>query len=445
MMTEGKPLTIFIVSSLAATGGMEQQTTQLALALKHAKQRVIFFSYHFVPSTSQYLKRLRAAGIVVVAPPERLARLVGNYNVQTHIVEFGVSLVKPFLIPIAMVDSMIRQRRLSRSLQGAVGKWRGMLSRVIHQDRLDYLLYWNLLAYSLRQYPDIVHVHGYGFPYGRLFRWLHRHRWPLVYTERSCPSPDSSSIPPIALLKRADAVIAISDAGRDAIQNVWGFDGYVHRIPQHIVNDPFPEGFTFREPNNHQPLVITCVSRLSPEKGIDYLIRAIPDVLGQFPQTRFLIAGGGRLKDLLCAIAEELGVKDSVHFIGAFEHQCLPEIMNQTDIVVQPSLNEGLGGSLIEAMAWGKPIVASAVGGIPQLVRHGINGLLVPPRDSRGLASALNQLLADPSLRRRMGLAGRQLYEQGPYTPVAVANETLRVYASVLNRTERHASQEHAR
>jgi len=445
-MAERKPLTIFIVSSLAATGGMEQQTTQLALALQRAKQRVVFFSYHSVPSTSQYLKSLHAAGIVVMAPPERLARLLGDYNFQTRIVEFGVSLVKPFLIPIAIVDSMIRRRQLSRSLQGAVGKWRGMLSRVIHRDRLDYLLYWNLLTYSLRQCPDIVHVHGYGFPYGRLFRWLHRHHWPLVYTERSCPSPDSSSLSPVAFLKRADAVIAISDAGRDAIRDVWGFDGYVHRIPQHIVDDPFPEGFTCREPmHNHQPLVITCISRLSPEKGIDYLIRAIPDVLERFPQTKFLIAGGGRLKDSLCAIAEELGVKDSVRFIGAFEHQCLPEIMNQTDIVVQPSLNEGLGGSLIEAMAWGKPIVASAVGGIPQLVRHGINGLLVPPRDSHGLALALNQLLADPSLRRRMGLAGRRLYEQGPYNPVAVTNETLRVYASVLNRTERHASQEHAR
>lgn len=432
-MPAKKPLSIFIVSSLAFVGGLEQQTTQLALGLGQSGQRVVLFSYHFVPSSSQYLNKLQSAKIAVVTPPKWLAQPLGDYNYQTRLVEFGGSLAKPLLFPLAIIDSIVRRRCLGRSWQGALGKWRGVLSHLIHQDRLDYLLYGNMLAHSLRQRPDIVHLHGYRFPYGRLIHWLHRHRWRVVYTERSCPSPATLPLHPISLLKKADAVIAISDAGKEAIGKFWGFDGMIHRIPQHIIDDPYPQGVPYDLADTDKPSVaVTCVSRLSPEKGVDFLIKAIPDVLKRFPQTRFLIAGGGPAMDSLVAMSRSLGVQNSVQFIGMFEHHYLREIMDQTDIIVQPSLHEGLGGSLVEAMAYGKPIVASAVGGILNLVSHEVNGLLIPPGDPSSLACALNRLIADPILRRRLGLAGRRFYEQGPYKPSAVVNATLRLYTSVL-------------
>ncbi len=148
--------------------------------------------------------------------------------------------------------------------------------------------------------------------------------------------------------------------------------------------------------------VIGAVSRLDPVKGVDVLLRAFASIEG----AHLAIIGDGPERTALEALAEHLGVADRIHWAG---HRCnVLRLLPALDLFVQPSLHEGLPNAVLEAMAAGLPVVATAVGGTPEVVVGGITGLLVPPNDTNALAEAIATLLRDPDLRRRMGRAGQE-------------------------------------
>ena len=105
-------------------------------------------------------------------------------------------------------------------------------------------------------------------------------------------------------------------------------------------------------------------------------------------------------------LAESLGLAGEVHFLG--QRRDVPDLLNAMDIFVLPSYSEGLSLALLEAMAAGLPVIATAVGGLPEVVTDGDNGLLIPPRDAAALAGALERLLADPALAQRLGANARE-------------------------------------
>jgi glycosyltransferase involved in cell wall biosynthesis len=141
-------------------------------------------------------------------------------------------------------------------------------------------------------------------------------------------------------------------------------------------------------------------------KGQTFLLRAWPAVLEGEPRALLLLAGDGPDEGALTAQAAALGLGRSVRFLGF--RQDVPSLLACAEVLVLPSLNEGFGMVLVEAMAMGKPVVASAVGGVPEVVLDGQAGLLIPPADPRALAAAILRLLADPRAARRMGEAGRE-------------------------------------
>jgi glycosyltransferase involved in cell wall biosynthesis len=151
--------------------------------------------------------------------------------------------------------------------------------------------------------------------------------------------------------------------------------------------------------------VIGTVARLVPIKGIAHLIDAAPAILAGFPAARFLIVGDGESRPALEARAQALGIADRTVFAGF--RQDAAAAMAGMDVFVLPSLNEGMGRVLVMAMALGKPIVATRVGGIPELLGDGEAGLLVPAADPAALAEAVLALLRDPDLARRLAEAGR--------------------------------------
>ncbi|MBL7199911.1 MAG: glycosyltransferase [Anaerolineae bacterium] len=153
-------------------------------------------------------------------------------------------------------------------------------------------------------------------------------------------------------------------------------------------------------------LVVGTVARLGPEKGHAYLLEAAAEVLKQVLQTRLLLVGDGPMRSQLEGRAKALGVADSIVFAG-LRHD-VPTILSLFDLFVLPSLWEGLPMAVLEAMAAGLPVVATAVGGTPEVVVDGVTGLLVPPGDPDALAEAIFRLLRDPDLRQRMGQAGRE-------------------------------------
>lgn len=158
---------------------------------------------------------------------------------------------------------------------------------------------------------------------------------------------------------------------------------------------------------NPADVVIGTVGWLLPIKGPVYLLRAMGIVWKAFPDVKLVYVGKGDLEERLKAEAARMGVSDRVRFLGWRED--VAEIMQTFDVFVLPSLNEGMGRVIVEAMAAAKPVVASRVGGIPDLVKNGENGYLVKPADPTALADAIQKLLKSGKLRRKMGEKGRQL------------------------------------
>ena len=152
--------------------------------------------------------------------------------------------------------------------------------------------------------------------------------------------------------------------------------------------------------------LIGSVGRLVPIKGLSYLIKAAPFVLRAAPKAHFVFVGDGTERPVLERQVHQAGLAAQTHFLGWRKDVEL--IYPDLDIVVLSSLNEGTPVAIIEAMAAGRAVVATHVGGVPDIVLDGETGVLVPPKDPEALADAIVKLLADANLRRRLGVAARE-------------------------------------
>ena len=157
-------------------------------------------------------------------------------------------------------------------------------------------------------------------------------------------------------------------------------------------------------------IVIGTVSRLDPAKGLQHLIRALP-ILGSQKQLRLRIIGDGEHLTHLKKISKQLGVDSQVHFAGFLEEAELEKEVERFDIYAFPSVWEGFPYGVLEAMRAGLPIVATDVGGIPEAIRHGIDGLLVTPGSASALAKGVGELINNPVRARSFGASARQRYQ----------------------------------
>jgi len=161
------------------------------------------------------------------------------------------------------------------------------------------------------------------------------------------------------------------------------------------------------------PLVIS-ISRLVYKKGLTYLLEAWPRILAEYPSAVLVIAGYGDLREDLERRAAELGVTANVRFPGQLGRERAARYVAAADVYVVPSIRDqrgnvdGLPNALLEGMGAGRPIVASRVAGIPDVIGDGLHGLLTPERDPAALAAAINWLLRDRALAERLGAAARR-------------------------------------
>jgi glycosyltransferase involved in cell wall biosynthesis len=180
----------------------------------------------------------------------------------------------------------------------------------------------------------------------------------------------------------------------------------------------------------HQP-VLAIVAQLIARKGHAVLFKALPKVLARQPDLVLLVFGQGQLETELRELAGTLGLAASVRFEGF--RKDLDRIIPAIDLLVHPAWMEGLGVCLLETAACGVPIVACRAGGIPEAVRHGLNGYLVEPGDSDGLAAAMNELLDHPDLLRKFGDNGRRLILD-EFSIARMVEGNLEVYRTLLDR-----------
>lgn len=156
--------------------------------------------------------------------------------------------------------------------------------------------------------------------------------------------------------------------------------------------------------------VIALAARLTEQKGLQYLLHALPAVIARHPDVVLLVAGDGPLRPALEALAAELGVAPHVRFLGMRDD--IAALLRACDVYALPSVWEGLPMAVLEAMAAGLPVVGTDVGGVGTAVAHEVTGLLVPKRDPARLAEALVAVLGDRVLRRRLGDEARRVFER---------------------------------
>jgi glycosyltransferase involved in cell wall biosynthesis len=182
-------------------------------------------------------------------------------------------------------------------------------------------------------------------------------------------------------------------------------------------------------------LIVTTVGRLIPQKGHSALIDAARELRPGFPEVKFLIVGAGPLEASLRNQVDRLGLRENVIFLGL--RKDVYDLLQVTDVFCFPSMWEGLGVALLEAGACRLPAVASAVGGIPEIIQDGENGFLVQPGDSVALAQRIGTLLKSPEMRARMGNSGRSVVESR-YSAEVVAGTIMQLYENLwVNRRRR--------
>lgn len=176
-------------------------------------------------------------------------------------------------------------------------------------------------------------------------------------------------------------------------------------------------------------LLLGMVCRLVEQKGIPYALEALRRLRAQYPSAHLVVAGDGENAAELRRLASALGMADRVHWLGWRSDAA--ELMAAFDLLLVPSLWEGFGLVLLEAMARRLPVIASRVGAIPEVVAHGETGILIAPRDVDALAQAISRLLDDRALRKYMGLLGAARLEERFSVERMVAG-TIAVYRRVL-------------
>jgi len=242
-----------------------------------------------------------------------------------------------------------------------------------------------------------VHNSIYDYPVGRIKKGLY-----LVCDRLTAPL--------------ADWTLCVAESHRQELITRCGFPpDRVVTIPNGVDLQRFqPARYDRRlrqelDIRDGAPLV-GVIGRLTHQKGHIHLFHALPLLLKKFPSLRCLVVGDGELREELEGLVAKEGLTDHCLFLGV--RQDIPQVLAALDVLVIPSLSEGLPYVALEGMAMAKPIVASAVNGVPELIQDGVTGRLVPREDPSALAKAVEEVLADPAAAAELGRAARRRVEQ---------------------------------
>lgn len=278
---------------------------------------------------------------------------------------------------------------------------------------------------------DVVHLHSSkaGFV-GRLAALLSGRRRRCLFTPHCWSFWMASGLEErlYTSLERLAApwcrtIVAVSEEERAAaLERGVGRAAQLVVIPNGIALDRFAA-----EPRP-VPGRIVMVGRLAPQKRPDLLVRAFARLRHEFPDAHLQIAGDGPTAAEVRALVTELGLGDVVELLGA--RTDVPEILSRAACVALPSAYESAPYALLEAMAAGAPVVATAVGGMPETIDDGRTGLLVPPGDVDSLTAALRRLLADPQMAAELGAAARETVARD-YGRETMASRLMAEYAAI--------------
>jgi glycosyltransferase involved in cell wall biosynthesis len=282
----------------------------------------------------------------------------------------------------------------------------------------DYFSFIKVVKVLRRQKIDIIHTHNTQ-PFvdgtiGALFSGVRT----IVHTDHARDFPDKRRymFAEWFVSRFAYKVIGVSD---HTSQNLMKYERISPRKVLTITNGIDGSRFqiTVDKEKKRKELGVDGLGpvmglgvRLTEQKGISYLLRAMPQVLKALPDVTLVIAGKGPLQDSLRQEASSLGIDRHVIFAGP--RLDIPELLKLFDLYVLPSLWEGLPMVLLEAMAAGCPVLATGVGGVPTVIRHGESGSLVEPKNPQALSKEIVRLLSDSQLRKRYAENGLKTFRE---------------------------------
>lgn len=230
------------------------------------------------------------------------------------------------------------------------------------------------------------------------------------------------------ILKTCDQIIAVSDAVRDYVTCMGVSSNKVRVVTNGVDLDEFrPKESVDDTPNRTKRIVF--VGRLVHNKGVQYLVEAAPSIIREYPNVRFVIAGDGPLTEELRKRTGILGVESTFEFLGVTPN--IADILRESDLFVLPSLFEGMSLTVLEAMACSLPIVATNVGGTPEVVIDNKTGLLVEPCNAEQLAHSILEILGNEKLGRQLGRNAR-LFVEKHHSWDECAKSTMQVYEETL-------------
>ena len=421
-------------------GGLENYATDLAVGLHALGNPVSFVSLAWVSPQNQYARRLRDENLPIFQPPAWISRPVSDWPTKERIVKVLMQFLDPLALPIAVGLSFVKKIPLKQA-RISTFHWlrRQIMTRFVGPDYRKQLGRILLDLWNLRWHPDILHIQGYTTSLLFVIEWAKRRKIPVVYEEHQTPDPQFNWWKGFeGSINKADRVIAVSERSAQGLREVCRVTRPI-LVRSPLLPDPYFGGWKKgAQPDREKGITITTIARLYVTKGLMDLLETAALVRRSHSEVFFKVHGDGELYDELVKKAEDLGLDGKGIFVGPFhDREDLRQIMAETDIFFLPSILEGQPLAIVEAMAHGCPIVSTAVGGIPELIVDGENGLLCSPRDIKSMTEKLNQLIGDPGLCTRLSNAAREAYERSPFRPEAVAKYFNTVYMTVLQENGR--------
>jgi len=303
----------------------------------------------------------------------------------------------------------------------------------------DYRLYFKLAREFRRYRIHIAHTHSWATAMEGIIGAKMAAVPIIIHGEHGTMKTDTKLHIQIQrrLWNATDQVLSVSEVLRENLHKKFDFPKEHIRVVANGVNlsrfDLSRHGVDYKArlglPAN--ALVFGAVGRVVPVKAYPILLRAAKLIFQEISHAHLLIVGDGPLLDELVQLANELDIMPRVHFWGA--RKDVPEILRGLEVYVLSSESEGMSNTILEAMACGRAVVATAVGGNPELVVDGETGLLVPPNDPSAMATAITKLLRGPEQCRQMGELGRRRVEEKFSLEVMVRNYA-KVYLEIFRR-----------
>jgi glycosyltransferase involved in cell wall biosynthesis len=302
----------------------------------------------------------------------------------------------------------------------------------------DFRVAWRMVGHIRRLGIEVLHAHQYSpFFYAALAKVLTRGSVRLVFTEHGRHFPDRVS--PLRragnrllLQHLANAVNAVSAFSADSLASQDGFCRHqIEVIENGIDVERFHSSAGLPVDLDLSRRYVVHIARFHPIKDQATLLKAFEQVAKIFPDVDLLMVGDGELRNELVRLGKDLGLEERVRFLGI--RQDVPSILRVAKVFVLTSQSEGAPLTLLEAMAVGLPVVVTAVGGMPEIVRDGVDGILAQRGDANAIASALIRLLENPGAASAMGAAAAQRIREY-YTIDRAVERYYRLYVGLAGR-----------